>query len=670
MANVSGRAVRAATREHGRDARDLRTAASRLHSAGPKPKRVSKFMASIGTRAAGVLAGVILLSGCTRATDSVAAPEANGESGGTSSADATGGSSGASGHAELPLDDSGAVSEEAGGAPDAESSEPGEGGAPDLGDGGRSAQSGDAAGETSDAGGHKTPESGVTAAGGRSANQGAGGTPAARAGRGGGGAGGAGSTGGAPAEGGAPSVTAGAGGLATAGTGGVVAAGGASGAAASGGSSGSSGAPCSFSVTSSLSPSIATVGIVSWSTTLPDVTSARVVYTLDGATASTLNAGGTAPAAASEGTGRTLLLGLKPGKSYTFHVEVDGASGQHCASDDYALTTGTLADAPAVTRTVFDASTQAPGFIIAGGGFGSSAPVAIIDADGAVVWTAPAPANTSRARMDYEGGSMWMIAANPSNSGGDLRFVSMDGTTSGSNLSGLANVHHDFAVLAGGAVAVLSWAKSGLDQESDLLERLPDGTVQTLFHVGSNLYAGGQSAFGGGAHSYHANSVAYHATDDSFTIGDRNPSSFVKVGRDGTARWQFGGTCSGAKAPLCVPGSWQVNHGHQLLDDGTFLFFNNTVYGKTSPSSALEFMLQASSSFSASELEHWSGNGAEHSDTLGDVQRLPNGNTLVTFSNDGVIYELDPGWQVVQSLSAASFGYSEWRPTLYGPPSR
>ncbi len=55
--------------------------------------------------------------------------------------------------------------------------------------------------------------------------------------------------------------------------------------------------------------------------------------------------------------------------------------------------------------------------------------------------------------------------------------------------------------------------------------------------------------------------------------------------------------------------------------------------------------------------------------TLGDVQRLPGGNTLVTYSTDGTIVELDSNWNEVQSFSSR-FGYSNWRATLYGPPLR
>ena len=36
---------------------------------------------------------------------------------------------------------------------------------------------------------------------------------------------------------------------------------------------------------------------------------------------------------------------------------------------------------------------------------------------------------------------------------------------------------------------------------------------------------------GGSGNGYHCNSLLYHASDDTYTIGDRNPSSFVKVSR-------------------------------------------------------------------------------------------------------------------------------------------
>jgi Arylsulfotransferase (ASST) len=57
----------------------------------------------------------------------------------------------------------------------------------------------------------------------------------------------------------------------------------------------------------------------------------------------------------------------------------------------------------------------------------------------------------------------------------------------------------------------------------------------------------------------------------------------------------------------------------------------------------------------------------------GDVQHLPNGNYLVTCSNDGLILEITSSGDVVVTLTRATFpsdkfGYSEFRESLYGPP--
>jgi hypothetical protein len=131
--------------------------------------------------------------------------------------------------------------------------------------------------------------------------------------------------------------------------------------------------------------------------------------------------------------------------------------------------------------------------------------------------------------------------------------------------------------------------------------------------------------------------------------------------------WQFGGSCTNAIAHKCVAGDWKVNHGHHLVDDGsgTFLFFNNATSGA---STAFEYKLSETGTFSATK--SWSYSPGTSSNVLGDVQRLPGGNTLVTFSVAGVIDELDPSQKLVQSLSASAGGYVEWRETLYGPPPR
>jgi hypothetical protein len=562
----------------------------------------------------------------------------------------------------------------------------GSGGSSARPDGGTTGKGGSGGTGGSPASGGTTASGGSSATGGTTATggtQGSGGslaTGGASATGGTKGSGGSSGSGGARPTGGMTSTTSSGGTNRTGGTTGTTSSGGAAGSGGSGGQSGSGGGAgtgsCSITVTSgSPSTKMATVGIVEWSTTLTNLTSAQIVYTLDNAGASVLNQGGTAPVDLTKANYRTLLLGLKPSSTYSFHVEAT-ASGTTCKSEDKTLTTGTLSGAPKVTRTATNASAQAKGFIIAcpgvnGMGSSGGTQAYIIDADGTVVWTASAPASCSRARMDYEGNNMWMMALNVMNSGGEMRYLSMDGLTAQNNVSGLSKSHHDFTVLEGGVIATMVWSGSGSDPESDLVERSGSGTVKTVFHIGSNLYKGGQSVLGGGSNTYHCNAILYHESDDSYTIGDRNPNLFVKATHTGSPVWQFGGNCSGAPAPKCVSGSWTSNHGHQLFDDGTFLFFNNGTFNSSStPSYAYEYKLSTSGTMTATQVKGYKSSSNSHSDSLGDVQRLPNGNTLVTFSNNGLIQEVDASWNLVQSLSMGSVGYTDWRETLYGPPPR
>ncbi|HSY39740.1 MAG TPA: arylsulfotransferase family protein [Polyangia bacterium] len=438
------------------------------------------------------------------------------------------------------------------------------------------------------------------------------------------------------------------------------------------GGGGGNGATCSFSILSNdISPMMATVGIVEWSTSLSNLASADIVYTLDGAGAGLLNKGGTAPVDLTKPNYRTLLLGLKQASDYTFHIEATDAHGAACKSPDYVLpTTGLLPAAPTISRTVSNAAAQANGFIVTSSGVTYGNYAIIIDGDGEVVWYAESPIQCTRARMDYEGANMWMVEANEDNSTGEMRFVSMDGQTTMTNISGLAAAHHDFAVLPG-KIAAMVWIGTDTDSESNLVEMNSDGsgTATTVFKIGSNLYVGGPgSGPGAPAIAYHCNSILYHATDDSFTIGDRYPNLYVKVSHAGAVAWQLGGSCTNAPAgpSHCVAESWQVNHGHHLLDDGTMLVFNNNTNG--SPSDALEFKLNTTGTMSATSVKAFES-GSLTSNVLGDVQRLPNGNTLITYSTSGVILEVDPSWATVQTLSG-SYGYADWRETLYGPPAR
>ena len=406
-----------------------------------------------------------------------------------------------------------------------------------------------------------------------------------------------------------------------------------------------------------MSSKIGTVGVVEWRLGGTAPSSAKIVYRLKDASEATLNRGGEAPVNLDKPSYRTLLLGLKQSKDYSFHIEAT-RDGEPCTSAEYALpTTRSFASSPSVAVNVVRSDERAPGFIVTSSGTSLPSSAFILDADGDVVWYFDGPQNLARAQMDYEGENMWMLELNLTNELGEMRYVSMDGEEEHLDVPGLETTHHDFTVMPGGRVAALAWSVPAIDPESDLVVRAPDGTLTKLFTIGNDVYR--SSAF-------HANAIHYLPFDDSFTVADGNANALVKVSSAGAPKWQLGGSCDAAPAgEKCAPRVWDLVHGHHLLEDGTFVVFNNSY---TETAHVIEFRLDVTeSAFSAALVRDYTGNAA--SSNLGDVQRLPGGNTLVSYATDGKIVELDSSWNEVQTFSVR-VGYSNWRPTLYGPPLR
>src|SRR6185436_13895393 len=100
------------------------------------------------------------------------------------------------------------------------------------------------------------------------------------------------------------------------------------------------------------------VGIVTWSTTLAGVQSARIEF------GPTTSYGMTAPVDLTQASYRTLLLGMKGSRLYHFRITATAAGGQ-CQSGDYTLMTGAIQNGlqkPTVTTTAGAALTG--GFLI------------------------------------------------------------------------------------------------------------------------------------------------------------------------------------------------------------------------------------------------------------------------------------------------------------------
>src|SRR6187399_1190064 len=80
------------------------------------------------------------------------------------------------------------------------------------------------------------------------------------------------------------------------------------------------GASCHFELEGTLSAAIPTVGIVDWSTDLAGLRAARIEFTLSEPAADEINRGGGGPIDLTGSPHRALMLGLKPGRTYSYRV--------------------------------------------------------------------------------------------------------------------------------------------------------------------------------------------------------------------------------------------------------------------------------------------------------------------------------------------------------------
>ncbi len=479
--------------------------------------------------------------------------------------------------------------------------------------------SGTSAGGTSPGG----TSSGGTAAG---PTGGASGTAGNTTGGAGGAPGGAGGTSGAGATGG----DAGAGGT-TGGTGGMP--------GGTGGTGGVTGT-ATFTVTSTLASQMnsaapTTVGIVTWSVNVSGLSSAAIEF------GPTTAYGMRAPVDLAEPMYRTLLLGMKPMTMYHFRV-VASAGTTNYASNDYTITTGAPTTAVSVSRfQEMNAMARKRGFIITSYWMGNGTAVPfILDADGTIVWwrTGGPSGGIARAVMSADGKNMWMTTAN--NTGQPIQRVSMDGLDAQTYSNRVGS--HDITPVSGATMAFLEYGESDCNS---VYEIDPSGNATEVFETQGVVTASG----------CHANALRYSQKENVYTVSDVRQDIFV-VSRTGQVQWRLSQRTMGGNM------AWGgTQHGHQLLDSSILIFAN--VAGGAGASDAIEYNLQGQ------EIMRYTGGG--FSGNLGDVQRLPGGNTLITYSNAGIIREIDPQKNVVLEIAGGGmnrFGYALWRESLYGLP--
>ena len=382
-----------------------------------------------------------------------------------------------------------------------------------------------------------------------------------------------------------------------------------------------------------------TIGIVTW-TAQPVAASAlveaHIEFGLD------TSYGTSAPVDLALADHRTLLLGMKPAKTYHFRVVARDASATY-TSNDYTVMTGPATTTVSISRfQVMNATARKRGFIITSywQGTGSAVPF-ILDGDGEIVWWGRGgPAGgIARARMSADGKNMWMTSA--SNTGNPIQRLSMDTLDAQTYANAVGS--HDLTAVSGATMAFLEYGESDCDS---VYEIDPSGTKREIFESQGVVNTSG----------CHGNALRYSQKEDVYTYSDVSQDVFV-LNRSGQVQWRL------SQRVMSGRGAWGgVQHGHQLLDNSIIILANNGAGNNMS--AMIEYSL------TGAELRRFVS--GDYTQNLGDVQRLPGGNTLVTFSNASVIKEIDGQDNVVLQINGASgtrLGYALWQESLYGAPS-
>ncbi len=420
-----------------------------------------------------------------------------------------------------------------------------------------------------------------------------------------------------------------------------------------------------FEIDAIVSEVIPTVITVEWSAEIEAIEDAYVEFGPDD------SYGRVAPADLSGGAPfETVLLGSKPTSDVHFRVVVV-ADGETAVSEDVSVTTGSVPTAlpGATAETMGDVD---DGFIVTSIFAGSPAAV-ILDRDGDYVWWYEAPSddfNVSRTSMTADGQHVLFWSVNLSRQPGEgdqadqeLFRVSLDGTQVDRRSE--EDGHHDFVAMPDGGVTIIEYDVRDGEEGDRLVEISPSGEETVVWSVWDDFTNEGGSG-GIGTTFSHINAIDYYEDEDAYYVSSLGFEGLFKVDRgSGELQWTMGGdesdfSLSGGSTDL-----FDKNHQFHRLDETLLVFVNSDE--DTACSEAREYAYDEGSG-EAELVWSYVPDPCVYTFSLGDASRLDSGNTLMTFSNQGQIDEVneagDVVWQLYADLGGA-LGYATFLEDLY-----
>ncbi len=367
-----------------------------------------------------------------------------------------------------------------------------------------------------------------------------------------------------------------------------------------------------------------------------------------------------------------ILLGVPANTDASFEIVLVDEDGSEQASKVHEYSTGGLpAGLPAleVTGSGMDHFMVLPML-------GSPVGLVVLDPEGNYLWWhfEDRGLDVYRARLSVDGRSLLYNAASVSGDPSDesqLMRVSLDGSeVTAIDVPLLA---HDFVEHADGTIGAMVIEYRDVDGEEikgdSIVEIAPDGTQTTVwtswdcFDVDEHEVNPVDAAYGW----TFANALDYDGT--YYYLSLRNFSTIVQIDpRDGSCGWAFGDI----GATITPSGATRFMHEHQfeVLED-SILVFDNDGYvptgGEQDHSRVLEYAFDPEAG-TAELIWEYSTEPPVWSFVLGDVKRFDDGDTLVSWSVNGLLERVTPEGDVEWSMATefgSAFGFNTVRDDLY-----
>lgn len=401
-------------------------------------------------------------------------------------------------------------------------------------------------------------------------------------------------------------------------------------------------------------------------------------------------------AATVEGGPSGLPIALLPvGRDYTVRVELEAEDGEVWSSELDQVTIPEAPDALGFPHLEFvdpERSELAAGGLTlthrySGARSPSDAISFVLDGAGEVVWWLDPDLFGHRVVRGRPGRDLRSVLVLQTENGeGDdfIRRISLDGEHTQNTVT--PDISHDFNENADGTLTWIVYERAaaglipGVDLPvvADALATGPEGASDTSRHVSGFSFFDDYPAepevrcdhqepgdfIPGAVEWTHANSIVRAPTGDGFLLMTRSLDALLMIDDNGARVWQIGGD-EATLAPTTPEALFQHAHFSDAWLDDTgavhALIFDNGNH-RTEPITSRVIELRVDPALGTYDLV-WAlaDPDARFSSFLGDAQRLPGGNTLVTWTQFGEIVEYTPEGEVVWKVAGdAGYGRVNW----------